>query len=556
MAETHVTSPPPSPPPSSGPPTQAGPGLRLFRVPALLVSLMVLAFYTPRLWIYFDLDPSPIMYVYMGAMLVILVSLLSLAVWLLFFSGLRWRTRLLAFAVFVLLPPAALVAVVRKVEFTGNMQMLFIYRWQRDHEKELADHLARQRSLPKGDLPTRDAAIGEHDFPRYRGPAGDGVIRGLRLKEDGSGPELVKPKQPCGAGYAGFAVAGNMLVTIEDRKDGDKHKEAVVCYDRDTLRLCWEYEYDAFFYQTENMGGVGPRATPTIADGEIYSLGALGDLVCLDAEGNKKWAVNIVEDNGSEVVKWGMTSSPLIVDDKVIVCAGVKPSANANKSLVAYDRKTGKRVWANGDKPAGYSSPMLVTLTGRRQVLMFDGGGLAGFDPADGRELWRQEWLSFNEMNIIQPVLCGEDRVFIGSDPKAGGAMLKVVRDGETYRVETLWKNRYLCAGYSNPVFHEGRLYGLGTGYLVCLDASTGQRLWRGPEYGNGQILLIGDVLLITEEKKGDIALVRATPDGFRPLSRIELFDGKTWNTPAVAGDRLYVRNHVEMACLRLPVAE
>jgi outer membrane protein assembly factor BamB len=493
----------------------------------------------------------------MAAMLTSMVGVLSLVVWVLFFSAPRWSTRLLAFAVVFLLPAAVFAAVVRKLEFSGSMEPLITYRWDRNPAEELERTLAEDRARPKTPLPPSDLAIGDDDFPRYRGFNADGVIKGVRLNPAGEMQQVWK--RPCGGGYAGFAVAGKVLVTIEQRDKNKEHadREAVVCYERDTGRLRWEYEYDARFRQTENMGGDGPRATPTIHDGDVYALGALGRLVRLDGStGAVKWSVDILEDNGAEVVRWGTTSSPLIVDDKVIVCAGVKPSANAGKSLVAYNRDTGKRVWATGDKPASYSSPMLVTLAGRRQVLFFDGGGLAGYEPDDGRELWRHEWVSFNEMNIIQPVLCGEDRVFISSTPKNGGAMLQVYRDGDGFRVKELWKNRYLCAGYANPVYHNGHLYGLSTGVLVCLNAKTGERVWRGADYGNGQMLLLDDVLLITEEKQGDVVLVRASPDGFQQLSRRGLFDGKTWNTPAVAGGRLYVRNHVEMACLRLPLAE
>jgi outer membrane protein assembly factor BamB len=552
MAETHVTAPPPplslraplAPPPS--------PSLRRFLLPAFLVLFVVFAAYVPWLWVKFDLDPGPIMWVYMGSLLAMVLGVLGLAVWLLFFSRLLWRTRLLAFAAVYVLPPAVLAVIVREVEFTGNVRPRFFFIWERDHKAEAKRHIAEQRARSKTDLPTRDPTVDPAgDSPRYRGVAADGQVRGARLRAE-DGLETVW-KQPCGGGHVGFAVAGNMLVTVEQRDD----QEAVVCYDRATGRQCWEHVYDARFKQTENMGGDGPRATPAIAGGDVYSVGALGHLVCLDAvTGERRWGVNIIDDNEAEVPRWGVTGSPLVVDDKVIVCAGVKPSANAGKSLAAYDRKTGKRVWANGDKPAGYSSPMLVTLAGRRQVLMFDGGGLAGFDPDSGRELWRHEWLSFNEMNIIQPVLCGDDRVFIASDPKSGGAMLRVLPDGSGYRAEVVWKNRSLCAGYCNPVLYDGHLYGLSTGVLVCLDVSTGKRVWRGGEFGNGQILLLGDVLLITAEDEGDVALVRATPDGFRPLSRTKLFDRRTWNVPAVAGGRLYVRNHVEMACLRLPLAE
>jgi len=551
MAETHVTEslPAPSRPPLV--PRAAARPRRLY-VPAVLLPLLGLAAVLPGLWRRLGLDPEAIMPLTMACMLAIPVTLLLLAVWLLLLSGLRWRTRLLAFAVVYLLPPAALAAAVRKVEWTGFMHPRLVWRWTPDEDQAWERYAAAERERTASDLPPIDVTIDpQRDFPRYRGANADGVVPGVRLRADGGDlPEVWR--HPCGGGYAGFAVAGNVLVTIEQRRD----REAVVCYDQATGRPRWEFEYEARFRQTENMGGDGSRATPAIADGDVYSLGALGHLLCLDGKtGAKRWMVNVVEDNGSEVIKWGMTSSPLIVDDKVIVCAGVNPSANAGKELAAYDRATGKRLWASGDRTAGYSSPMLATLAGKRQVLMFDGGGLAGFDPDDGRELWRHPWKSFNDMNIIQPVLCGDDRVFISSDPARGGALLKVVKDGDRFRAEQVWKTKALYANFSNPVLFRGHLYGLSGGVLTCLDVDSGAVRWRGGDFGNGQLLLLGDMLLVTAESDGKLFLVRATPDGLQKVAERELFDRKLWNTPAAVGDRLFVRNHVEMACLRLPVA-
>jgi outer membrane protein assembly factor BamB len=305
------------------------------------------------------------------------------------------------------------------------------------------------------------------------------------------------------------------------------------------------------------MGGNGPRATPTICDREIYSLGAKGDLVCLDASGAKKWAVNIVEDNGAEVVQWGMTSSPLIVGDLVVVNAGIDPKNKKNQAVAAYHRKDGTKAWAAGEHPAGYSSPMLATLDGVEQIVLFDGDGVAGIDKADGRELWRYPWKTFNDMNIIQPLILPGDRIFISSQLENGGALLQVKKDGSSWSVDKVWSTKKMASIFSNPVYHEGHIYGLHdmSGRLCCLDAKTGNRLWLGDEdLRGGQLLLCGSTLIVQSENTKELIAVAADPSEYRELGRVKVFRGRrTWNTPSLAGGRLYVRNHEEMVCLDLP---
>jgi outer membrane protein assembly factor BamB len=353
-------------------------------------------------------------------------------------------------------------------------------------------------------------------------------------------------KQPCGGGYAAFAVAGNVAVTIEQRR-GD---EVVVCYDRATGKERWTYAYPALF---RDLTGNGPRATPTIANGEVYSLGAKGDLLCLKGKtGELKWATNILEDCGAEVVTWGMSSSPLVVGDLVVVNAGVG-AKDRKRALAAYDRNDGTLVWAKGDQPAGYSSPMLATLCGVRQVLLFDAGGLAGFDLLTGKELWRHPWKTYQDMNIIQPVVLPGDRVFLSSETSNGCAVLQVTKAGKKFAVEPVWANNRMGAKYANPVHLDGFIYGLSGGLLVCLDAETGERRWRGKSYGHGQLLAVAEHLVVLSER-GFLALVDASPEGFRERGRLEVFGDKTWNTPALAGGRLYLRNHVEMACVEVEI--
>jgi outer membrane protein assembly factor BamB len=284
----------------------------------------------------------------------------------------------------------------------------------------------------------------------------------------------------------------------------------------------------------------------------VYTLGATGELTCLDGRGGLlQWSLNILHDNGSENVTWGMSGSPLVIGQSVVVCAGANPASRSGGTLVAYDVDTGQRKWRSGKCRAGYSSPLRANLGGSEQILIFDAGGLAGFDVGSGSELWRHPWETLNDCNIVQPLVLPGDRVFISSDTR-GCAMIGVKREADEWIARVIWSNRYLYAKFSNPVTDGESIFGLSNGILVCLDAETGQRHWKKGRYGSGQLLLVSDVLLVTGEQ-GDVVLVAASSQGFRELARMSVFGGKSWNTPALAAGLLFLRNHEEMACYQLP---
>jgi outer membrane protein assembly factor BamB len=524
----------------------------LWRValPLVLVLVPAVTLALAPVWQWLDFDQKPVSMMGMIGMIATQLSMVLLPLWWLTLSGFRWRTKFAGLGGLALVV-GAVVAAVAEWDVTGSLVAYPLrYRWQPPAEELLEQHRRQQEQGPPPAAPV-DLTVAPNDsFPRYRGAALDGVVRGVRLATDWQArPPKELWRQPCGGGYAGFAVAGNAAVTVEQRRD----EEVVVCYDRASGRERWAHGYPAHF---RDPTGNGPRATPTIDRGEVFSLGATGWLVCLDGKtGSRKWGVNILDDNQAKCVTWGMTSSPLVTDKLVIVNAGVDPDNNAGRALIAYDRAGGTRVWAAGRHKAGYSSPQLARLAGAEQVVLFDAGGLAGFDPKDGTELWRHPWTTFEDMNIIQPLVLSGDRVLISSEASNGCALLQVRREGAGFQVEALWANTHLGSKFANPVSSGGPIYGLSNGYLVCLDAATGARRWRGKYYGHGQMLLVGEVLLLTSER-GEVVLVAASPEGFRELAQVKVFKDKTWNTPALAGRQLFVRNHREMACFELPLAE
>jgi outer membrane protein assembly factor BamB len=515
-----------------------------FRVwlPILIVGLFAGA--VTALWAWPDPELERYIRVAFSLMATMLASLLLLGWWLVF-SGVRWWIRL-PVAVLVV---AAGPILVRAVDFTGDMVPIFHWRWSESPDDVLEAH---RRSQPRDVLPPIEDWAKPTDYPEYRGRRRDAVVLGPALARDWSAKpprELWQPRPPIGGGYASFAVAGNIAVTIEQRRDN----EAVVCYDIDTGRERWVHSYPAHF--KELQGGPGPRATPTIAGDRVYSLGAEGMLVCLDAhKGEPSWSVNILEDNQN--LMWGMSGSPLVYDDVVVVNPGAQTEAAAGKALVAYKRvaDSPEVVWSAGNARAGYSSPMLATLAGRRQIVLFDEEGLAGYDTAGAGELWRFPWTNSQRINVAQPLILECDRVFISSSYGKGCAMLRVSQEPGKWSVKPLWQNRLMRCKFSSPVAYKGHLYGLDEGDLVCLNQETGQRAWRGDNYGHGQLVLADDLLVILSES-GQLALVEATAEAPRQLgifAALENKGGKTWNCPSLANGKLFIRNHREMACYDL----
>jgi outer membrane protein assembly factor BamB len=490
------------------------------------------------------------------SILSVLLALGVIAVWYFVLAGLsrRWHV---AGAVFLVAAVVSPIVSIRRVEFSADMTPTFDFRWTADRFAVVEAHRAKQREASPAAREERTAAgwdlsAGPNDVLAYRGPRRDGVIDGPRLARDWSAvpPKLVW-RQPVGGGYAGFVVIGPLAITIEQRR-GD---EAVVAYDVETGRERWIYQYPALFHET--LGGDGPRATPTIHGDKLISLGATGELACLElATGKRLWQVNILTQNQSANLDWGMSGSPLVLDGQVLVTPGNQKGADTSRAITTFSLADGKPGRGGGASQAGYASPVLVELAGTKQVLVFEGQGLAGYESSDGRELWRTPWKSEFDINAAQPIVLPQDQIFITS--AAGAALVKVSQGrGGAWIAEEVWRNRKLKASYGCPIAYQGYVYGLDDGILACLDLADGSQKWKAGRgrYGAGQILLCGDLLLILSEA-GELALVEARPDRFSELARIQAIDGKTWNNPTLVGGRVFVRNHLEMAAYDLPLAQ
>jgi outer membrane protein assembly factor BamB len=380
-------------------------------------------------------------------------------------------------------------------------------------------------------------------WTEFRGPGHSGIYAESDIRTDWPSAGLpLLWKRPVGGGYASVVVADGTIFTIEQRRQ----REVVAAYELASGREKWIHGWDAEFRET--LGGDGPRATPLWHEGRIYALGATGEFRCLDARtGGRIWSRNILSDNNADNLPWGMAASPLIVDDKVIVLPGGK----GGKSVVAYHRLTGARVWSAFDDKQAYVSPQLATLAGLRQILVVSASRVMGLTLQSGSLLWEYPWITQNGINITQPVVISENRFFISAGYDHGAALVEISTTGNAFEARTVWESRRMKNKFSTSVFLGGNLYGFDEAILACIDAATGELKWKGGRYGYGQLLLASGRLIISSEN-GDVALVAASPEKHEELVRFPAVSGKTWNVPAIAEGRLIVRNAAEMACFNI----
>ena len=507
-----------------------------------------------------------------------IVSFLLFLLWVLAFSQWSGRSRMAAVATMALLT-GGFVASIRDYDLDGNVFPKFEFRWQPTQAERIAAHKAQLKSdeaaVPSANL----TSVAPEDMPAYRGVNRDGVVIGPQIRTDWTTPPQPLWKQPVGGGFASMAIVGDLLVTIEQRDAN----ETVLCYQASTGRELWKYESPALFW--EGLGGTGPRSTPTIDADLVFAQGAMGDLLCLElATGKLRWKKNLLELFQLPNTQWGMTCSPLVVENRVIANAG----GRRGDGLVAFDRSSGDLLWAGtglslpaSDTPdsttappsaadeaghakvpesdqnrPGYSSPTLVTIHGVRQILNFDGTGVRGCDVETGKSLWFFAHENGAAVNAAQPILFDDGRVFISCSYTIGCAMVQVAHEGEKWSVTQLWANKNMRCKMTSPVLFEGYLYGLDEGYLTCLDPQTGERSWkrsREGSYQHGQLLLTnGIIVALTED--GRCVFVKPNPQGLEELGQFPALssDYKTWNPPALVRGKLYVRNHHDMAAYDL----
>jgi outer membrane protein assembly factor BamB len=468
-------------------------------------------------------------------------------------------------------------ALARTGGFTANLHHDLHWRWSATPE----DRLVAQSDLPPAPPPVHAAAASPEkavsapekvvespvkaekppevaatatpavttpgaDWPGFRGPHRDGAVPGIQIKTDwASSPPVAMWRRPIGPGWSSFAILGDRVYTQEQRGPD----EVVACYKLSSGQPVWAHRDAARFW--ESNGGPGPRGTPTLSNGRVYTFGATGIVNALNAsDGALLWSHNAASDAAMKTPQWGFASSPLVVGDLVII--------GASGRLVAYDRATGAQRWLGPVHTTSYSSPVLLNVDGVPQILLLSGNGATSVALADGALLWEYPWEGYP---IVQPEQTADGDVLMAVTDSSGIRRIAITHDAgaekAAWSVKERWTSMGLKPYFNDFVVHKGYAYGFDGNILSCIDLKDGQRKWKGGRFGNGQLVLLSDQdLLVVTSEEGDIALVRATPDQFTEVARVPAIEGKTWNHPALAGDILLVRNGEEMVAFRLGAAK
>ena len=379
------------------------------------------------------------------------------------------------------------------------------------------------------------------DWPQFRGPDREGTVGDAGLLDSWvEGQPKVVWRQAIGTGYSAVSAVGDRLYTM----DADESQEHVLSLDAATGETVWKVEAGEFV-QAE-LGDGGPRSTPAVADGVVYTTTSQAILLALTAEkGELLWKKDLKEMGPAP--RFGYASSALVDGEVVILEVGDKEKA---PGIVALNRKTGELVWSSLEGPAGYSSAIVAEIGGVRQYVSFRRAGQEAVALAtDGEVLWRFPTPDALAA-VVMPIFVAPDQIFVStSDDSFGGHMLRVIPGDDGFTVEELWSERLMRNHFNTSVLVEGNLFGFDNGTLRCLDAATGEKRWGKRGFGKGSVVAAGDLLYILSDA-GLVVLARATPDGFAELGRLQAMEGRSWTAPSLANGRLYLRDFDEIVSL------
>jgi len=403
------------------------------------------------------------------------------------------------------------------------------------------------------------------DWPDWRGKSRDAVWETSGIVESFDSDVIdEKWSTPIGPGYSGPTVSeGKVYVT--DRLERPTQAERVLCFDEQTGKQLWVHQYDCVY---ENVGyQAGPRTSVVIKDGKAYSLGTMGHLFCFDAvTGRVLWQKNLNKDYEINMPIWGIASTPLVVDEKIIVHV----SGSNMACVVAFNRNTGKEIWRSLDDRAGYSAPILIEKNGISVVVNWTEHSLSGLDLETGETYWRFPWTTGSGMSISTPVLY-DDHIFVSAF-YSGSLLIKLGEDYTT--AEKVWQREgeseretdALHCVMNTPVIMDNYIYGVDSyGELRCLEFSTGDRVWedlttvKSDRWANIHFIRQGENIWMFNEQ-GELLITQLSHDGFKEISRAKLIEttrkqlprGVTWSHPAFANKHVFIRNDERLVCADL----
>lgn len=378
------------------------------------------------------------------------------------------------------------------------------------------------------------------NWSQFRGPNRDGVSpqQGVKIKWNQQ-PDP-RWKIPSGEGHSSVVVNEDTVFTLEQ----NGNEETLFARKLSNGKEQWKFSIDTKW--DDMMSGTGPRSTPTLHNGEIFTLFSNGLLCCINAQSGKlNWKTKTI-DESYKFPEWGISCSPLIWNNLIVLNQG-----GENSAAHAYDIVSGKLAWNSDFHGEGvYISPTLLEFFGEKHLLVAVSGKVASLNPENGKLRWEHPWKIFlNNALIAQPIQLGSDRLLLSAGYGKGAECLQIKKTNNGYQLYTVWKSKNLKSKFSNPVLKNGFLYGFSENLLVCLNATSGDLQWRGKKYGYGRIIISEDKLVILGNT-GILSVVEASPNQFNELySGALLSDVRCWNGPALVGGYFLAMNGQELAC-------
>jgi len=371
-------------------------------------------------------------------------------------------------------------------------------------------------------------ADGKWPWPCWRGTNGTGIspMTGFNKNWAAKAPRLLWQAPLSDGGWSGPSSDGKSLFIV----DYAKAQDIVRAWDLANGKELWQLKFDD--PDNDNQGFT--RTTPAIDGGNLYVVGHTGKVLCIDAKsGAIKWQHEFIADYGGQKPNWGFSASPLIDGNKLILAPGAQDAA-----IVVLDKKTGALLSKGGFGAASYATPVIATIQGKRQYVLFQAKKIAGISTDNGKELWSVPWLTGPDVNAASPVVIGNS-VFIASGYGHGCGLVDVGPTGAQLR----WENRVVQAHFNAPVLYKGYLYGTGDpGKLTCLDPNTGKAVWQQPGFEKGGLAAAEGLAFVNNGSNGDVVLVKLDPSGYQELGRIAPIRGRAWAPPILVDGKLVVR--------------
>lgn len=393
---------------------------------------------------------------------------------------------------------------------------------------------------------SKKAAIAQ-EWSQFRGPNRDNLSAetGLLTEWPDAGPKLLWTAHDVGKGYSTVSISKGVIYTAGNNGDD----ENVIALDEKTGNNLWTTRNGDAYHQGR---GDGPRGTPTVDGNLLFLLGGGGNLCCVDLRTHDTvWQRNILKDYGAGNITWGISESVLIDGDRLICTPG-----GSDATIIALDKHTGEEIWKSllkGKDRAGYSSAVIATIGGVRQYVQFTGRGTVGIRAEDGKFLWRNNRSANGTANCAAPLLF-DDHVFTASGYGTGGALVKLIPEGDTTEAEFIYHTPDMKNHHGGMVLVDGHIYGSNNATLICLEFLTGKVKWKNRSVGKGS-LAYADGHLYLRSEQGPIALIEANPEKYVEKGRFEQperSDEKAWSHPVVAGGRLYLRDMDVLLCYDL----